>query len=416
MISPLTQARCHACCALRHAWRALVAFSHSRLAIAFLAGAAVLWLLAGCSTDSPAKRVLPQAPAKPASPLAAAGDRADAATANADGRADARDAKTGELLSKLKANVVSARAANQGNPDAAPRTKVEGELGVAEGRLTNVSPDPAELAAAAQRDLLVEQGRAAEARSAYDRATKDAQGQAAEVARAQQEAAGARLERDTARAQEKAALAGFQAELERNRAANQRALDDLRAAHQKELDDAHQQVLKDQVRWLNWAAAGCSALAVLSFGLAAAFGGLVALRAVAPFSAILGFSGLVAFGLAQVVGAWWFKWSVLGAVLVVLGVVIWWVLKKQKEGTLKADAEEKAARLTSALKTMVPVIDKVYDEGTTELTELSAKGMKTVRDLLDTLVFQPLGNKMDKDDKAVVHAIRAEASTPTPTK
>ena len=399
------QARYHAGCALRHLGRALLASLRSPRILCAVAALAAVWLLAGCESTPKAPPVRPEG--RDAA-VSAAGARADAATASADGRADEAGRKTGELLSKLKSNVVSARAANQGNPDGAPRTKVEGELGVAEGRLGEVQADPVELAAAAQRDLLVEQGRAAEARSAYDRAAADARGQAAELARAQQEAAQARLERDAARAQEKAALADFERRLEENARANQRARDELEARHRRELDEAAQQVLREQVAWLNRAAAGCAALAVLSFGLAAMFGGLASLRLVGPFSAILGLGALVCFGLAQIVGQWWFKWAILAAVLAVLALVAWWVLKKQKEGTLKQKLEGRAASLQGLLTQVVPVLDKAY-----EGAEQSGK------ELLDRTIFQPLSSTMNRDEKALVHQLRAQptgatvAATPT---
>lgn len=407
MISPLAQARCHAGCALRHAGKALSAFFRSWLFFALLAGAAALWLLASCSAVRPAaKPALPQA-GVPAAPLADAGARADAATASADGKADAVAQKNGQLLSKLKANVAGARAANQGNPDGAPKAKVEGELGVAEGRLEGVAADPVEAAEVARRTLLEEQGRSAEARAAYQKATEDAKGQAAEVARAKAEADQARLDRDAARAAEKAALESFQRQLEDNRRANQKALDELEARHRRELDDAHQQVLKDQVAWLNRAAAGCAALAVLSFGLAAAFGGLASLRLVGPFSAILGFAALCCFGLAQVVGQWWFKWAILGVVALALGLAAWWVLRKQREGTLKADLEDKAGSLQGLLRQVVPVLDRAYETA-------DAAG----KELLDRTIFQPLSSTMDREEKALVHNLRAQTagSTAAPLK
>lgn len=364
--------------------------------LAVVAASAALWLLVGCKSTQVAPPVKPEG--RDAG-VSAASERADAATANADGKADEAGRRTGELLSKLKSNVVSARAANQGNPEGAPRAKVDGELGVAEGRLEGVQADPVELAAAAQRDLLVEQGRSAEARAAYDRAAREARGQAAELARAQQEAAQARLERDAARAQEKAALADFERRLEENRLANQRARDELEARHRRQLDEAAQQVLRDQVAWLNRSAAACAALAVLSFGLAAAFGGLASLRLVGPFSAILGLGALVCFGLAQIVGQWWIKWAILAAVLLVLGLVAWWVLKKQREGTLKQKLEGRAASLQGLLTQVIPVLDKAY-----EGAEQSGK------ELLDRTIFEHLSKLMNREEKALIHQLRAEPS------
>ena len=149
----------------------------------------------------------------------------------------------------------------------------------------------------------------------------------------------------------------------------------------------------------NWAAVGCSALAVLSFGLAAAFGGLASLRLVGPFSAILGLGALVCFGLAQVVGQWWFKWATVAGTLAVLGLCAWWVLKKQKEGTLKQKLEDRAASLQGLLTQVVPVLDKAYEHA-----EASGK------ELLDKTIFQPLSSTMNREEKALVHNLRAQSA------
>src|SRR5574343_365949 len=114
--------------------------------------------LAGCSSwTNWLKKDPPTEGGKPTQ-SAQLGTATTAAT-NAQIAADDALAKEKEqnkkLLSGLKANVDSAKEFNIQNPDGTAKTKVDGELMVAQGRLVNVEADQAELAAARARALLV---------------------------------------------------------------------------------------------------------------------------------------------------------------------------------------------------------------------------------------------------------------------
>lgn len=171
---------------------------------------------------------------------------------------------------------------------------------------------------------------------------------------------------------------------------------DAQAAAQKAADDARNAVMLEQVKWLNRFGAGCAAVAVAAIGLAAVFGGLVALRGVAPFAAIAGLGSLVCFGLAQIVSLPWFKWAVLGSVVLALGAAVLYVWQKHKGDLKKEAAVAEAAKLSAVTTKIVPAIDKFYDTAD-EKTRAS----------MDEVVFTPLSKQMDKAEKATVHEIRA---------
>ena len=116
-----------------------------------LAGSVAVLLLSGCPIQLPA--------AKPAAPMGA-GERIAAAQHGADtATAVFRNAED-EWLSKLRANIDAILSAP--NIEASP--VAQNEAIVAQGRMSGIKPDAAEVAAAAERRVLVESGRADEAR------------------------------------------------------------------------------------------------------------------------------------------------------------------------------------------------------------------------------------------------------------
>jgi hypothetical protein len=176
----------------------------------------------------------------------------------------------------------------------------------------------------------------------------------------------------------------------------QAQFDDMTARIQAAEDESRNKVALEQAKALNGWGAGLTGAAMLTLALCAVFGGIVALRAVGPFAAVVGLCGLACFGLAQVVSQWWFKWAVLGVVALVGAVIAWWVIKKYRASVLGEAASKKAAQLKSALTEIVPVLDDAYDNA-------DAAGAK----FMDEMIFAKLSKeRMDESDKAVVHEIR----------
>lgn len=333
-------------------------------------------------------------------PLDNASKAADGATQKADTAAGVVDTKRDERDSKVLANVTSARTANRGNADSPAKVQVDGELSIAERRLADTKPDPEELAAAAERRELVEKGKASEAREAYEKAAKKADDAVAEIAAAKREAEVARQERDRARQAELVAQQETLRQAEQNRIDAEKLRSNLEAKFQLELaaerKKASDVAMAKQVRDLNLAGAGC----LLAFGLFVGFGGLAGLSKGWPFGVL----ALVCFGLAQIVAQWWFKWGVLGAVVIALGAVAWWVWRHMKDHTLRQAAEAKAAQFKTALGDIVPALDGAYENAES-----------SVRELLDKEVFSRLSAAMDKATKQTIHEVRSNTGAATTT-
>jgi len=344
----------------------------------------VLSLSLGGCWSFPWGHKTPAGPSSPMTPqsLPAAVANTNTAISNVDNAQTQKDKETADLLGKVKANVVSAKASNQGNPDGMPKTKVDGELTVAENRLSTVVVDQSELAAARGRDLLVEQGKTAEARAAYEKAAADGKAQAAELQRMQDEVRAAKEARDAARTSEAAALHKY----EMDSIANE-------AAFKKALDAAHNEVLRDQVKWLNIAGGGCLVLFALGLG----FGGAAGLKLTWPFAVF----SVLCFGLAQIIAMPWFLWAVGIATGIVVLASAWWVYTHYKLGTLQVDTQKKADQLSAVLGQVVPAIDSAYTTATTD-----------EKVILDKLVFDPLSSAMDKSQKSVIHQTRAVSPAP----
>lgn len=327
----------------------------------------------------------------PSSTVSSAGATVDSAIGTVDAAKTEEAKATDLLLGKLKANVSVARTANKENPEGQPRTKVDSELGVAESRLEKVTPDAVEMAEAAKRLLLIEQGKSSEARAAYDRANEDARKQAGELAKLRHEYELAVKDRDTARAAEHAAIAKYEQQMQDNKRELEAQIARMEQKQKDALDAAHNEFMREQARWLN--IAGFVFLA--AFGVGIGFGGLPGLKNTFPFAIL----AVICFGLAQIVSQPWFKWAVLGSVGVGLSISLWWAYRKHQQGTLAESMSEKSQRLQAVLGQVIPVLDNAYENA-----ESSTK------ELLRRTVFDTLSKKMDTADKALIHSIRAEVT------
>lgn len=345
----------------------------ARLAVVLLTSA----LLAGCNLFAPAPEKPPVAVVAPTGPATSAQIIA----------LEEQLATSKSLLQRASGAVWGAQDANVHNPAGLPKAAVEAQLLEAAAAL----PEPS------AEDKLEKANQNARILAGQLEQVKAEMGQKI----SENEALRASLD---AKAKELISLTAA-AEKERAEAAKKlqeqfdvftKKIIAADAAAQKAADDARNQVMRDQVAWLNRAAAACGALLILVVGLASVFGGIGALRSVAPFAALLFIATLTCAGLAQVIGAWWFKWAILGSTLLSLGVAGWWAYAKHRQGVLKEAAEAKAAKLQGVAKNVIPVLDRAYEEATQD-----------VKELLDRTIFQPLSAQMDKAEKAAVHEIRA---------
>ena len=358
--------------------------------------------LGGC-VSTPTPQAKPSAP-----PAALAPDPKPANDAQSSVNAAAQD-----RLSKLSANVNAAATAP--NIEASP--VAVNELTVAQGRLSDVKPDPVEVAAAAERRALVESGRAAEARANAEVAAGQGRDDAVRIAELQATATSERARAD-------AAVAAYAAQAEKNRIENQKAIDAALAKAKQAIYDRDNAVLKDQIAWCN--KIGFSALGIAVALLAGAWffgGGLLGLKKLGPVVALVGFVGVAALWLARILGNPWFM-PVL--TLLILGVLTWiavWMVHHYRQKDLAAEVQARTAKLAAVAKDVVPVLDAAYENGRETVDQLAervkakvkalrADGVATAQDVLDELVFDPISSKMDATTKATVKEIRAIPAIP----
>jgi hypothetical protein len=330
-----------------------------------------LLALAGC---------VAQPVSKPAAPAGAGEQVVTAQTVASNAEAAAKDAER-ERLEKLSANVNAAATAP--NIEAAP--VAVNELTVAQGRLSDITPDPQEQAAAAERRALVEAGRAEEARQNAIAAAEAGRRDAALIVELRATAARLAAERDKLTAE-------LIAQAERNRIANEAALAKAR-------DEARNGVLRGQVAWLNRIGFGCMAVAIGSLGVGLAIGGVAAIRRVGPLAVVSGVGALLCFGTAQIVGAPWFLWAVGGVLLVLVTWFAVWAWKHQKRGDLASELATRTGKVAAVAKAVVPVLDAAYEQAD-----------EATRRWLDAKIFDRLSSLMNRDEKATIHEIRKEAT------
>lgn len=307
---------------------------------------ACLLLLASCKTQQP---VTPPANPTVLAPVVVAVDEAaQAAAAVAKAQAE-RD-------SKLAASMEVVDRQNKAAPKSPQQIIIEAEITFSLRLLGSVAVSPEDRAAAAERETLFAQGRADEARKLYADASAKADALNSQIAaaNAQRDAALARASEEITKAAQ--ALAAQQAQhladMKAKDAAHKNALDALR-------NEMNNQVMRDQVAWFNRIGAGCEGAAILIVGLCFAFGGLVALRKFGPIALFLGVAGLLCFGLAQIVGLWWFKWAVLSAVLVAVVWVGVFLYRHYRQGDLKAEVDARAAKIKGVLGDVVGGVEDV---------------------------------------------------------
>lgn len=363
-------------------WPSLSRWMWQWLLLAILL-AACLVIGSGCREKAKPGPATPLGPSSPAASLGTAtANEHSADAAAADARA-AQQAAQDTRLGKVAADVDAAgKAVGDGRT-----ADASGALGVASAHLEGVPRDPQEAQALARAERERAAGRAEQADA--DLATlRDAA-----------KADGAELERLrlAVGAAEKA-----QQQAERERDAAQRELiaagERGAAALAKALDDERRGVLKGQVAKLSWIGIGCCAGAALALGAGIALCGFAALRRVGPAAVVLGVVGLGCLGAAQIIGAPWFLPVVGGCAVLGVGWFAVWAYRHQQRGDLAQELATRTAKVAAVAKTAVPVLDVAYDEAD-----------ESVRAWLDAHVFNRLSSVMDKEEKAAVHAVRAEA-------
>lgn len=333
---------------------------------------AVAIALSGC-THRPTKHVV--APAGPKTEnREAAGANKDAAQSDFDQTRESRDSKAAASLTAIKVATENAATPKE---EAAYREASHAYTAF------GVTPAGADLQKAVDRIELSLRGLKTQAETAYKAAETESRQLLLDL-----------VEKSKLLEASKAAelKAKEDARLEREDAAKKLTaeLDKIRLEHEKQLAELRDGELKFQARTLTCAGVLFAAL----FGLSAGFGGLAGVKKAWPFLLL----AFMSFGLAQIVSQPWFKWAILGATVIGLGGLAYWVWENNKTGKLKEAAEEKAAELKKFASQVVPILDQAYDEAGVE-----------AKLILDSTVFEPLSSKMGDHTKALIHRLRAEA-------
>lgn len=317
--------------------------------------------------------------------------QANVAAANAQKTLDSAkgesDQKTDELLAKTKANIITARENNRGNPDGNPKEKTEQELSIADARLDKVKADEDELEEGRKRNTLIDQGRIQEARTATQIAIDSAKADAVALAEAKTHIESLTKERDEAVQKKNSA----DAELTKAVNEYQKKAEQNKKDYDARLEEAQQAMMKEQARGLNIGGFIC----MLLFGAGLAFGGLPGLQKTWFFGVL----AVICFGLAQIISQPWFMWACLIALIVVVGLAIFFLIRRHQLDAKQSEANVQANRLNEILATVVPVLDEAYEKGT-----------EAEKKILDEKVFTPLGKAMNREEKAIVHLIRADTS------
>jgi hypothetical protein len=177
-------------------------------------------------------------------------------------------------------------------------------------------------------------------------------------------------------------VAAFEAHIDR--------LDKQVAAERTRAEKAESAALREQSRWLTWTGAGLLA----AFGLSMlAGGGFAAAFKTWPLALL----GAGCFGLAQLISHPWFVRGFAALAVASLGYVVFWVYDRHKQGRLR----EALAKREVLLKSVLPVLDEAYESGADSLKQA-----------LDSSVFNRLSSILSQEQKAEIHRLRADSKYP----
>lgn len=286
-------------------------------------------------------------PGKSASPVPAAITEAHAKSLAAIDAAEAKLAALEAQAATAAAQVDSARIANSQQPPAPATVIVEKETTLALGNLP--PPDVKAALAAEQRRAALFAGQADEARKLYALAQTETERMKAEAVRLRSEAESAKAKASEANAALVAAEKSHVAALEKNRAANQAALDDLAAKLKKSEDDRKNAETKEQVKWLRIIGLACL---VAGIGIGVMTNGIQLAKSIG-----FGACALACFGLAQIVAHPWFLPASIGCLVLAACGGAYWFWREREDAYKKSTMEKQVAELDKVDLRTVPTTD-----------------------------------------------------------
>lgn len=322
-------------------------------------------ILAGCETNPPSVVVTPTGPAT------AAQIAAQQATID---ELKAKDAALTQASQNAAGGVWGGIEANTYNPDGLPKEAVAAQLAEAASALPEPTAD--QKLEKANQNARILAGELAAVKTEMGQAITENQ-----ALRAKVDAADARVAAAEA-AQSKAEAAAVR---EREQAAAK--LQAQFASMTKQIQAAKDEARKAALQRLGYVLLGLGAILTLA-GAAIAFvtKGLEWER-----SAIAATFGGLCFSLYWSMNQWWFKWLVIGVVVLGVAAGVWWLIRERKITVRQNEADE----AEDTLKRVIAAVDKLGDGATVAQVKAA------------------MGDLMNDNNKALVHELRAETKRTT---
>jgi hypothetical protein len=323
-------------------------------------------------------------------PVAASANQLGATAESVNTKAENVEVKQAERDGKLVADINAASTANTNNPEGVPKEQVDSHLKVAKGRLAGTPEDPVAKAEAAERDMMFESGRAAEARAATERTVKEAMTQAGELANLKSEF---KLEREK--------LTGEITSLKTKITQLDSVIADNLKANQAAIEAALDKERKASNRKLTWGLT-IGTVALLAVG---AFLGYGKMQAGEPIKAAIaagfwgGAAGICAI-FAWALNQQWFqefvKWMIIGSGTLGLAAGAIYIIAELRS------AKEKKELVQTA---------KTLDKDATEADSTLLKFYDSVEEALPpeqlAKVVQTAKEKLNDNEKAYVNELKA---------
>jgi len=210
------------------------------------------------------------------------------------------DEATCKRLGEVRASVQNAKDENEKAPKSDQQILIRGELGTADQKLEDVTPDPELRASLQEKENLVKEGKLKELQTLYEKEVQTAKEQVAAIARLTSERDRAVQDAEVARAREKQAVSEYEAKAKKNA-----------EEYEKKLEEMKSETTRRTQFWLTMSCYGIAVLCLVAAGLigylsiqagAVGFGTLKRIGLPVLFS-------LLFFGLGWLTSQPWFWWA-----------------------------------------------------------------------------------------------------------
>lgn len=286
-------------------------------------------------------------------------------------------------------------------PPSSSTTVVEGELNLADKKLSSAPVDPEELARASERKALVEQGKTLQAQQLYADASKKADEAIIQLATLRTERDEALRERDRARDAEKAAVKKALDDAELAGKEFAKRWDDREKDFAQQKKDLEDGIARQTQFYLTMGCYGLAVICVIIAGLLAYFSFQSGPVGIATLGKRIGLPSLFAmifFALGRLTSQSWFWWACgIVSAVAVLSFVAAYVIdarKTKKVSEEKSKVQQVGDDLITAVSDIrgvlknppVEVVRKIMEAKTVE--EATAVVQSAVKSLIDGILSE----------------------------